>query len=296
MPDFTSAPVVTTFRAHSQPTPATVDGRIRKAVGTGVVDPEALSAAERRQHAGWLRRETENASILALAGQGIAIKEIMRRTDKSRGLVRKVVRGARNDIFRSRMSSLEPFPAQLETVWAAGNRNGAALWRAVKAKGFTGSLRVVTEWTTRTRKDEGTATRESRPGKTPSAHSIARMMTTERDTLSKAVAHTVAMIGDAVPGPTAARDLLDRFHRIVQHRKNTCLDDWLADAKTGLMASFAFGIGQDDAAVRAALTEAWSNDQTEGQNTRLKLVKRQMFGCANLDLLRARLIGVTETF
>jgi hypothetical protein len=51
-----------------------------------------------------------------LTGQGVAIKEIMRRTDKSRGLVRKVVRGARNDIFRNRMNLLEPFQAQLEAA------------------------------------------------------------------------------------------------------------------------------------------------------------------------------------
>jgi hypothetical protein len=125
----------------------------------------------------------------------------------------------------------------------------------MKAKGFTGSLRVVSEWATRQRKDEGTATRDKRPGRTPSARSIARMMTTERDTLSKAVARTVAMIGDAVPALTAARDLLDRFHRIVQHRKDKRLDDGLADAKTGLMSSFTSGIGQDSAEVRAALTE-----------------------------------------
>jgi transposase len=268
---------------------------IRKALGAGVVDPAALSAAERRQHAGWLRREAENAGILALAGQGMPIKEIMRQTDKSRGLVRKVVHGARNDIFRSRMSSLEPFLAQLEAAWADGNHNGAALWRAIKTKGFTGSLRVVSEWATKQRQDEGTATRDKRPGKTPSARSIARMMTTERDTLSKTVARTVAMISDAVPGLTAARDLLDRFHRMIQHRKHKRLDDWLADAKTGLLASFASGVGQDCAAVRAALTEPWSNGQTEGQNTKLKLVKRQMYGRANLDLLRARLIGVPET-
>jgi transposase len=85
---------------------------IRKAVGTGAVDPASLSAAERRQHSGWLLREAENAAILALAAQGVAIKEIMRRTDKSRGLVRQVVRGARTDMFRSRMSSLDPFLAQ----------------------------------------------------------------------------------------------------------------------------------------------------------------------------------------
>ena len=267
---------------------------IRRAVGAGVVDPASLSAAGRRQHSGWLRREAENASILALAGQGVAIKEIMRRTDKSRGLVRKVIRGARNDIFRSRMNSLEPFLARLEAPWAGGNHNGATLWRAMKAEGFTGSLRVITEWATRQRQDEGTATQSAPPARIPSARSIVRMMTTERDILSKTVARTIAMIGDAVPGLTAARDLLDRFHRIVQHRKDKRLDEWLADAETGLLASFAAGIGQDRAAVKAALTEPWSNGQTEGQNTRLKLIKRQMYGRAKLDLLRARLIGVPE--
>jgi transposase len=81
---------------------------------------------------------------------------------------------------------------------------------------------------------------------------------------------------------------------MIQRRKHKRLDDWLADARTGLMSSFASGIGQDSAAVRAALTEPWSNGQTEGRNTKLKLVKRQMYGRANLDLPRARLVGVTE--
>ncbi len=40
----------------------------------------------------------------------------------------------------------------------------------------------------------------------------------------------------------------------------------------------------------AAIVEPWSNGQTEEQITKLKLVKRQMYGRANLDLLRARLM------
>jgi transposase len=264
---------------------------IRKAVGVGAVDPASLSAAERRQHSGWLLREAENASILALAAQGVAIKEIMRRTDKSRGLVRQVVRGARTDMFRSRMSSLDPFLTRLETAWAGGCRNGAALWRAMKVIGFTGGLRVVTEWATRKRKEEGTETRDKQPGKIPSARRIAQMMTTDRDKVSKTVARTVAIIGEAVPDLTTARDLLDRFHRIIQHRKDERLEQWIEEAKLGLMKSFVSGIVQDEAAVRAALTEPWSNGQTEGQNTKLKLVKRQMYGRAGLDLLKARLLG-----
>ena len=138
--------------------------------------------------------------------------------------MRQVVRGARSDMFRSRMSSLDPFLARLETAWAGGCRNGAALWRAMRAVGFTGSLRVVTEWATRKRKDEGTATRDKQPGKAPSARRIARMMTTDRDKVSNTVARTIAIIGDAMPDLTAARDLLDRFHRMIQHRKEQRLE------------------------------------------------------------------------
>jgi transposase len=69
------------------------------------------------------------------------------------------------------------------------------------------------------------------------------------------------------------------------------LEAWLADACTsGLRAveTFAAGLEQDGAAVRAALTTPWSNGQTEGQVTRLKLLKRQMYGRAGFDLLRRR--------
>jgi transposase len=59
------------------------------------------------------------------------------------------------------------------------------------------------------------------------------------------------------------------------------------------VASFANGGTQDQAAVTAAITSSWSNGQTEGQITKLKLVKRQMYGRAKLDLLQARLIGAT---
>ncbi len=48
---------------------------------------------------------------------------------------------------------------------------------------------------------------------------------------------------------------------------------------------------RDQAAVQAALQQPWSNGQTEGQNTKLKLVKRQMYERGELDLLRARLLG-----
>jgi transposase len=117
------------------------------------------------------------------------------------------------------------------------------------------------------------------------------MMTTERDRPSKTVARMAAIIETAVPDLVPARDLMDRFHRMIQHRTSADLETWISDARTSLLASFTTGIVNDRSAVKAALTEPWSNGQTEGQNTKLKLVKRQMYGRAKLDLLRARLLG-----
>ena len=74
-------------------------------------------------------------------------------------------------------------------------------------------------------------------------------------------------------------------------RKSADLSSWLQDAAASLLASFVNGLRADESAVAAALVEPWSNGQTEGQITKLKLVKRQMYGRAKLDLLRARLIG-----
>jgi len=71
------------------------------------------------------------------------------------------------------------------------------------------------------------------------------------------------------------------------------LDTWLADARTcGVRAleTFAAGLEQDGAAIRAALTTPWSSGQAEGQITRLKLIKRQMYGRASFDLLRRRVL------
>jgi transposase len=264
---------------------------IRKTFGTGRVDPALLTSAELRQYDGWVRREEENAVILTLAKAGISIKEIARRISRSRLIVRQIVRGGRTDIFRSRTNSLGPFLEQLDAEWANGCRNGAELWRRLKAAGFLGSSRVIAEWATRRRRDEDAPSAAVRPRTTPSARSIARLMTTERSRPSKEGARTMAIVAEAVPALVVAGDLTDRFHQLIQRRKGADLEPWIADAAHSMMAPFASGIVRDQAAVQAALELQWSNGQTEGQNTKLKLVKRQMYGRAKLDLLRARLLG-----
>lgn len=267
-------------------------GTIRQAVAHDDVDPETLSCAQMRQWSGFERRKEVNRTIADRHGRGESIKAIVRTSGLSRQTVRRILRGTRDDIFRSRESSLDRWAHQLETEWSGGCRNGADLWRRLKAAGFGGSQRVVTEWTTRRRR----AVSCSAPASVgriavPSSRIVARLLTCERDARSAEALRIRVAVETACPALVAARTILDRFKTMVASGKFGHLDPWLADAAETEMVSFANGISADRAAVSAAITETWSNGQTEGQVTRLKLVKRQMYGRAKVDLLRARLMS-----
>jgi transposase len=90
-----------------------------------------------------------------------------------------------------------------------------------------------------------------------------------------------------------AYPLAQRFVQMVKQRQAEALDAWLLDAlcsEVPQLVYFARGLQQDYAAVKAALELPWSSGQTEGQITRLKLIKRQMYGRARFDLLRLRVL------
>jgi transposase len=204
-------------------------------------------------------------------------------------VVRAVARGERSDVFRTRESSLELHLPWLNAQWDSGARNATGLWRKLKSQGFRGSLRVVGEWATRRRRaekaDAETLTR------VPSARTIARLMTIGRDNLSKAETVIVAAVESGVMALVEAREAIAAFHAMIRSKDPDGLTKWIERAPQGLVASFARGVVKDEAAVRAAIALPWSNGQTEGQVTKLKLVKRQMYGRAKIDLLQARLIG-----
>lgn len=88
--------------------------------------------------------------------------------------------------------------------------------------------------------------------------------------------------------------LVQAFRAMVRERQCEKLRGWLDEViTTGVEALITFtrGVEQDFVAVFNALSLPWSSGQTEGQINRLKIVKRQMFGRANFDLLRRRVLG-----
>ena len=62
------------------------------------------------------------------------------------------------------------------------------------------------------------------------------------------------------------------------------------DDPAAMWTEFAGRLRADQETVQAGLTLRHSNGQTEGHVTKLKLVKRQGYGRAKVDLLRTRLL------
>lgn len=116
-------------------------------------------------------------------------------------------------------------------------------------------------------------------------------MTIGRDSLTRAETVTIAAIETGVPKPVEARDFIIAFQSIIRKKCVAELAPWLDRARNSLIASFAMGVSKDQAAISAAIVSPWSNGQTEGQITKLKLVKGQMYGRGKLDLFEARVIG-----
>ena len=108
-------------------------------------------------------------------------------------------------------------------------------------------------------------------------------------------AYVTRLCTDAPAIHTAAR-LSWEFNRVVRSRDAPALEAWLQQAAASGIPEFAAcaeSLPQDRAAVEAALRLPYSNGQTEGQITRLKLVKRAMYGWAKFDLLRQRVLDRT---
>jgi len=96
-----------------------------------------------------------------------------------------------------------------------------------------------------------------------------------------------------LPGLDAALEVAAEFARMIRRSAANTLAEWVAKATTSgvpELARFAAGLQTDEAAVIAALTTRWSNGPAEGQVGRLKAIKRQRYGRANLDLLAARVL------
>ncbi|GAA0473927.1 hypothetical protein GCM10010361_42840 [Streptomyces olivaceiscleroticus] len=95
------------------------------------------------------------------------------------------------------------------------------------------------------------------------------------------------------PELTAADQLVRAFAQILTTRSGQHVKDWITAARVedlpGLH-TFAHGLEKDWDAVIQGLTTHWNSGPVEGRVNHIKMIKRQMFGRAQLPLLRKRVL------
>ena len=194
-----------------------------------------------------------------------------------------------------RPSMLAPYMPYMKQRWESGCHNATQIWREIRKQGFNGSRRIVSECATKKRKSMRSSGSEPVPEKiiSWSASRASWLMVKQEDKLTEEDKQALERMKQADDKVAQAYTLGQRFSSMIRERQSEALLPWLEDvskSKISALVGFANGIKQDIAAVANALSLPWSNGQTEGQVNRLKLIKRQMYGRANFDLLRKRVI------
>jgi transposase len=190
--------------------------------------------------------------------------------------------------------------AYLARRWAEGCRNGARLWRELRAQGYRGGMRTVARWTTQRRREEGTGAadtvRRAAAWPAPSSRRCARVIGTPSDRLDTKERAFVGHLASIAPDLVRAGELAIAFADLLRERRpdiddaDTALTAWMRTARGSLLDGFVRGLERDKAAVVAAIATPWTTSPAEGQITRLKAIKRSMYGRAGFHLLRQRVL------
>lgn len=251
------------------------------------------------------KRYERYQAVVELHQQGFGGRAIARQTGLSRNTVRRYLEAGtfpEQGPRRKRQSLLDPYLPYLRERWNAGCQNAAQLSRELQDLGYHGSpttLRaLISDW----RASSPTAARRtSGPKRTAPAPSTRRLSSRQASFLfikrPEALAPTqqryLEQICQASDGMKQSYELSQQFVSMVRLRQAEPLDEWLQRIRehgSRELIGFASGIRRDYQAVRAGLSRPESNGQTEGQITRLKYLKRQMYGRAKFDLLRLRVL------
>jgi transposase len=201
-------------------------------------------------------------------------------------------------------SILNPYKPYLLDRWNAGCREALRLYREIQQRGYPGSYATVARYAQRLCQAQGQAPRQqpSRPALPVVAEPHHQLLTARRaawlvvrraEQRDAEEARPLAQLRAQHPDVAEAVALTQDFADLVRQRQGAQLATWLARvAQSPIVAlqRFAKGLADDYDAVKAGLTVPWSNGPVEGHITRLKFLKRQMFGRASLALLQQRFV------
>ncbi|MEP7305206.1 MAG: ISL3 family transposase [Acidobacteriota bacterium] len=249
--------------------------------------------------------------VKRLQAAGLSAAAIMRETGIGRKLVLTWIR-LRELPVRNRMAPRPGMPEfyreYLWRRWTAGCQSVKRLMAEIQPLGYVGGYAGLAKLVARWRYDAAALTR---PRRVAAAVAVAVTIVTRhvspqvaaallgqpRPLLTARQAEIVDALKHHCPGCTTMRRLMLSFRTILRVGKVPTLHRWMARATAteidGLQR-FVRKLRQDLGAVEGAVTERWSNGPVDGHINRLKTLRRQMYGRAGVDLLRARLLPLVH--
>jgi transposase len=273
---------------HPVPAPELTVPRVDDAEKAVPAAPPTL-AQQRRQ-----RRLDRYEEVIALfqAGKSQAV------ISRALGIERKTIRRwLRRGQFPERKPPHRPPPKvsefgdYLQQRWAEGCHNATRLYREIQEKGYGGKramvARFVAGWRT-----TGKPVSPRTPERIAPKHA-AILVTRAPEQMTEEQQQLFNRIMLQCPEVFELRQIALSFRDALKADEATQMRRWVERAKHcefGQLVRFAYGLRKDISAVAAAVDTSWSTGQVEGQINRLKMIKRQMYGRAGFELLRARVL------
>ena len=243
--------------------------------------------AQKKETASYPKRKKHFELVNYLHAKGYSQRLIVRVLGIHRGTVRRYLEEAELPAWQFRKptaSQLDIYKDYLSLRWKAGCQDGSVLWKELQHQGYRGQRKSVAEYLQRFRKQTSVH----------SARQLSWLFMKDANGLpEEEKSHLQALLVEN-PKLREIHQLAQSFQKMLSQKSPELLDGWLLKMEAcGVkrLQNFASGLRQDYEAVKAALSYDWSNGQVEGQVNRLKMIKHQMYGRANFDLLRLKVLG-----
>jgi transposase len=276
---------VTRHHALREPEPETDQPAVVADVAAPPTDQSRLVVRTRQRY----------AAILELRDAGYSISRIARELELERNTVRRFLRTEGLDELlaktTSRLSVLDGFEPHLHRRWNEGCTDAARLFAEIREAGYRGSVLTVRRYLQPFR---ATLTAPERPPSQLKVRDVFGWIMRDPKKLDPDDQCRLQALLDRCPELNALAGHVRAFAEMIGELRGDRLDEWTDKVEADdlpALDSFVGGIRRDHDAVVAGLTLRWSSGPVEGHVNRLKMLKRQMFGRANLDLLRRRVLA-----
>ncbi len=243
------------------------------------------------------KRHQRWTEVMALHNKGCSFREISRITGLSRVTVSRWVGSGTFPEMSTRPPKrglLDPWREWLKEQRECGNYNSGRIWREMVVRGVTGSETIVRDAVAKWRK--GWIPPVTTAARLPSVSRVSRWLMPWRIIRGEEnyASRFISLMCEKEPELKIAQQLVLEFYRILKTQNKSQLSSLFTrvhESGSAELRCVAAGMEADAAAICEAISSRWSTGVVEGHVNRLKVLIRQMYGRAGLELLRRRVMS-----